>query len=129
MPDLSKYLQRMSWLMRQGKPKMDVALYLPNADAYAHFTAGKVHLIDVDRDLVGEKIMPAIFNSGYNLDFFDDEMLKNVGKVEKENLNLGASKYRVVVLPNIERIPLESLRKLDEFVKNGGILIATGRKP
>jgi hypothetical protein len=129
MPDLAKYLQRMSWLMRQGAQQNDVALYLPNPDAYAHFTAGKVHLIDVERELVGEKLMPALFESGYNLDFFDDGMLNTVGKVEKDSLTLGASKHKAVVLPGIERIPIESLRKLDEFVKNGGVLIATRRKP
>jgi len=129
MPDLAKYLQRMSWLMRQGEQKNDVALYLPNADAYAHFSAAKVHLIDVERDLVGEKLMPALFESGYNLDFFDDGMLNSIGKVEKENLVLGASKHKAVVLPGIERMPIESLRKLDEFVKNGGILIATRKTP
>ena len=124
MPDLAKYLQRMSYLMRQGTPENDVALYLPNADAYSQFTAGKVHLIDVERELVGDKIMPAIFDAGYNLDFFDDEMLKSVGSIDKGQLVLGASKHRVVVLPGIERMPLESLRKLDAFVKTGGILIA-----
>jgi hypothetical protein len=129
MPDLAKYLQRMSFLMRQGTPQNDVALYLPNADAYAHFAAAKVHLIDMEREMVGEKLMPAIFESGYNLDFFDDAMLSTVGKVERDNLILGASRKRAVVLPGIERIPLESLRKLDEFVKNGGILIATRRLP
>lgn len=129
MPDLAKYLQRMSWLMRQGEQKNDVALYLPNADAYAHFSANKIHLIDVERELVGEKIMPALFEAGYNLDFFDDEILKRQGKTETDNLILGASKYKAVVLPGIERIPLESLRKLDEFVKNGGILIATRKTP
>jgi hypothetical protein len=129
MPDLAKYLQRMSWLMRQGKPQNDVALYLPNADAYAHFSAGRVHLIDAERELVGEKLMPALFEGGYNLDFFDDEMLKTVGRIEKENLVLGASRHKAVVLPGIERIPLESLRKLDEFVKNGGILLATRKLP
>lgn len=129
MPDLAAYLQRMSFIMRQGKPANDIALYLPNADAYANFSAGKVHLIEAERELVGEKIMPAIFESGYNLDFFDDEMLRTVGRVEKDNLILGANRHRIVILPGIERIPLESLRKLDEFVKNGGILVATKRKP
>ncbi len=129
MPDLSAYLQRMSFLMRQGKQQNDVALYLPNADAYARFSAGKVHLIEAERELVGEKIMPALFESGYNLDFFDDGILNTVGKVEKDNLVLGAGKYRAVVLPGIERMPLESLRKLDEFVKNGGIVIATRKTP
>jgi hypothetical protein len=129
MPDLAAYLQRLSWLMRQGTPQNDVALYLPNADAYAHFTAGRVHLIDAERELVGEKIMPAIFEAGYNLDFFDDEILKTVGKVEKGSLLLGASKHRVVILPGIERIPLASLKKFEAFVNDGGILIATRRLP
>ena len=129
MPDVSLYLQRLSYLMRQGQPANDVALYLPNADAYAHFSAGKVHLIEMERELVGENLMPAILESGYNLDFFDDGTLKQVGKVEKGSLALGTNKYRVVILPGIERIPLETLQKLDEFVKNGGILIATRRTP
>ena len=129
MPDLAAYLQRMSYLMRQGTPQADVALYLPNADAYAHMTAGKVHLIDMERELVSDKLMPAIFEAGYNLDFFDDEMLRTVGNAEKGNLVLGASKHQVVVLPGIERMPLDSLRKLDAFVRVGGILIATRRMP
>jgi len=129
MPDLASYLQRMSWLMRQGTSQNDVAFYLPNADAYAQFSAGKVNLIDSERELVGQKIMPAIFEAGYNLDFFDDQILNSAGKVEGADLSLGASRHRIVVLPGIERMPLESLRKLDAFVKAGGILIATRRLP
>lgn len=129
MPDLAAYLQRLSYLMRQGTPRNDVALYLPNADAYAHFSAGRVHLIEVERELVGEKLMPAIFEAGYNLDFFDDEMLKSVGRVDGAELLLGASRHRIVVLPGVERMPLESIRKLDAFVKAGGKLVATRRNP
>ncbi|MEP6849568.1 MAG: glycosyl hydrolase [Acidobacteriota bacterium] len=129
MPDLTVYLQRMSWLMRQGTPQNDIALYLPNADAYAHFTAGKIHLIDAERELVGDKIMPAIFEAGYNLDLFDDEILKTTGKVDKNELLLGPSRHRIVILPGIERMPLESIKKIDDFVKAGGILVATRRLP
>jgi hypothetical protein len=35
----------------------------------------------------------------------------------------------VIILPNVNRIPLETLRKLEEFVKGGGVLIATRRLP
>lgn len=129
MPDLAKYLQRMSWIMRQGKPSNDVALYLPNADAYAHFSPAKVHLIDVEREMVGEKLLPALFTSGFNLDFFDDAILQKHGSVAKDALRLGQSSYKAVVLPGIERMPLESARKLNEFVKNGGVVVATRRKP
>ena len=129
MPDLAKYLQRMSWLMRQGEQQNDVALYLPNADVYSHFSPAKVHLIDMEREHVGDKIMPSLFENGYNLDFFDDEILQKFGKSEKSQLTLGSGKYKAVVLPKIERMPLASLKKLDEFVKNGGVIIAVGKKP
>jgi len=35
MPDISRYLQRVSYLLRQGEPLHDVALYLTVSDAYA----------------------------------------------------------------------------------------------
>ena len=36
MPDVTKYLQRVSYLLRQGTPANDVALFLPNSDAWAN---------------------------------------------------------------------------------------------
>src|SRR5438045_8309167 len=51
------------------------------------------------------------------------------GRIEQDKLVLGSSRYRVVVLPAVERIPLETMRKLDEFVRGGGIVIATRRLP
>ncbi|HEX6626111.1 MAG TPA: glycosyl hydrolase, partial [Pyrinomonadaceae bacterium] len=129
MPDLALYLQRVSFLMRQGQPANDVALYLPNSDGWASFTAGKVHMIDVLRDHLGPEVMPAILEAGYNLDFFDDDTLRQVGRVEGDALALGPNKYRAVVLPNVEHIPLDTLRKLEEFARGGGILLATRRWP
>src|SRR6266850_1704785 len=129
MPDLAKYLQRVSYLLRQGQPANDVALYLPNSDAWASFSAGRVHMIDILRELVGPDVIPGILESGYGFDFFDDEALAKIGRVEKDGLMLGATKYRVIVLPGVERIPLETLRKLEEFVRGGGVLIATRRVP
>lgn len=129
MPDVAKYLQRVSFMMRQGQPANDVALYLPNDDGWANLTPGNPHLIEVLRERVGADLMPAIFEAGYNLDFFDDASLKQVGRVENGSLFLGQNKYKVVVLPDVERIPIESYRRLEEFARRGGILIATRRTP
>ena len=129
MPDLALYLQRVSFLLRQGQPANDVALYLPNHDAWANFSAGHVNMIDTLRDLVGPDVIPRTLEAGYDFDFFDDAALMNVGRVEKDALVLGSNRFRVVVLPGVNRIPLETLRKLEEFVKGGGVLIATRRLP
>jgi hypothetical protein len=129
MPDVAKYLQRISFLMRQGQPANDVALYLPNDDGWAHMKPGNPHLIEVLRERIDIDLMPAILEAGYNLDFFDDDAFKQVGRIENGSLVLGQNKYKVVILPGVERIPLDTYRKLEEFARGGGILIATRRTP
>lgn len=129
MPAVASYLQRASHLLRQGRPANDVAVYLPNDDAWAHFTSGNTHMIEVLRDRAGPDVIPQILESGYNLDFFDDQSLAQVGRVEKGALILGGNRYRIVVLPRVERIPAATYRMLEELVRGGGILIATGRTP
>jgi alpha-L-rhamnosidase len=129
MPDIAAYLQRVSFLLRQGQPANDVAFYLPNSDAYARFSPGHVHLIDTLRELVGDDVIPRVLEAGYNFDFFDDESLKQLGQVEKGQLGLGPNQYRVVILPGVERIPLETMKTLESFARNGGIVIATRRLP
>ena len=129
MPDVELYLQRLSYLLRQGQPANDVALYLPNDDAWAHFTNGNAHMIEILRDRVGPNVIPAILETGYDFDFFDDDALTKVGRVEKGELVLGSNRYRVVILPGVERISLDTLRKLEEFARSGGIVIATRRRP
>ncbi|MGH9723193.1 MAG: glycosyl hydrolase [Bryobacteraceae bacterium] len=119
MPDLARYLQRVSHMLRQGKAANDVALYLPNSDAWSSFTAGHVHMIDILRERVGAQAMGQILDAGYGLDFFDDRTLDPV-------LRLG---YRVIVLPGVERMPLATIRRLEEFAGRGGILVATKRTP
>jgi hypothetical protein len=129
MPDLAKYLQRMSFLMRQGESRNDVAIYLPNDDAWSRFTTGNSHLIDLLRERLGPNLIPAVLESGYNFDFFDDEVLKQMGRVENGSLALGSNKYKAVILPNVEQIPIETLAKFDELARTGGTLIATRRTP
>ncbi len=41
MPDVTGYLTRMSWLLRQGKPANDIAVLLPEEDAQGRLQAGR----------------------------------------------------------------------------------------
>ncbi|HWR50944.1 MAG TPA: glycosyl hydrolase [Bryobacteraceae bacterium] len=129
MPDLALYLQRVSFLMRAGRPANDVALYLPNSDAWAHFTNGRVEMIQALAARIGPDIIARVLDAGYGFDLFDDGSLAQRGRVENGALVLGGNWYRVVVLPNVERIPVTTLRVLEAFAKAGGTLIATRRFP
>lgn len=130
MPDVSRYLQRVSYALRQGQPANDVAFYLPNSDAWAGFVNPKVHyMIEALKERLGDAAIAQVLEAGFNLDFFDDDALRQIGKIEADALILGANRYKAVILPNVERLPLDTLQKLEAFARAGGVVIAARRKP
>jgi hypothetical protein len=129
MPDLARYLQRASFLLRQGRPVIDVALYLPVADTWAHFVPGKVgSMIEAMDRRVGPDLLPAVLAAGFNVDFIDDGVLERA-RVEQGELVLGQGRYRVIILPGIERIPPATIRALEAIAAGGVRVVATGRPP
>jgi hypothetical protein len=118
MPDVTAYLQRVSFLLRQGQPANDIAVYLPTADAFAGFTLGKDSVNQAMDGLIGQTVIPQILDAGYNFDFIDDRAIAH-----------GGVPYPILILPNVERIPLATMQKIDEYVRKGGIVVATRRTP
>jgi hypothetical protein len=129
MPDVTAYLQRVSFMLRQGNPANDVALYLGEDDAWSRFTAGHVAMSALVSQGLGPDIIPQLLESGHNLDFFDDTLLEQHGRVEGGALAFGELRYHAVVLAGVERMPVATLRQLEAFARQGGILIATRRLP
>jgi len=119
MPDLALYLQRMCFLLRQGEPANDVALYLSNSDAWAQFTAnGNPSVNEVLAARLGKNIFGRVLDAGFNFDFIDDEAIELVGMP-----------YAAVVLPGVERIPLAALQKIRDYALHGGVVIAIQSVP
>jgi alpha-L-rhamnosidase len=136
MPDLARYLQRVSFALRQGEPTNDVALLLPNDDVWASFVAkvekrrsatsaagfdesGSNITIDESMDkFLGKQVIAQVLDAGFNLDFIDADAIDSVG-----------IPYRVLILPGVDRLPVLTYKKILEFAQHGGIVIATRRMP
>jgi alpha-L-rhamnosidase len=136
MPDLTKYLQRVSFALRQGKPANDVALLLPNDDVWASFkartqqnksatslggfdeTGSNVTIDESMSAFLGHEVIPQILDAGFNLDFIDADAIDTVG-----------IPYKILILPNVDRIPVATYEKILDFAHRGGIVIATRRLP
>ena len=129
MPDMSRYLQRVSAVLRQGRPGNDVALYLPVHDGYAHGSLGKMHLLELVRERLGGDVIGSILDAGYGFDLADDRALAHHARIDGQALAIGAGRYRVVVVPNVEAMPAETLDVLARFVEAGGIVVATRQAP
>jgi hypothetical protein len=136
MPDLAGYLQRVSFALRQGKPANDVALLLPNDDAWASFTVARassssvttqtgfstrgedVSIDESMQKLLGNGVIAQILDAGFNLDFIDADAVDTLGV-----------RYPVLILPGIERLPPATYRKIEQYALHGGIVIATRNLP
>src|SRR3984885_5668571 len=137
MPDLTRYLQRVSFALRQGKPANDVALLLPNDDIWSSFsirsdsakavtssfgfnTAGSNFSMDepLEGDSLVSRVISQVLDAGFNLDFIDADAINTVG-----------IPYSVLILPGIDRLPLATYRKIEEFARHGGIVIAARGLP
>ena len=122
MPDLARYLQRLSFLLRQGEPVADVALYAPSEDAWSTFRPGSpryTNLFVKTVDWIGPNVVPAILDSGHNFDLIDDGTLKEAQ----------ARRYKAVVLPGVRFMPEATRRWLADYARGGGKVLAVRRKP
>jgi alpha-L-rhamnosidase len=119
MPDIMRYLTRVSWLLRQGKPANDVAILLPEDDAQAAFAPWHVSITDEMEKRISPELMAAVLDAGYNVDFIDAATIERLGTIP----------YPVLILPPMERIPLSAYRKIEGYAQRGGKVIAVGKWP
>ena len=119
MPDVTRYIQRISYLLRQGEPANQVALLLPTDDAWAHFSPGKVTVTGEMTHLITPALMSAILSAGYNVDFIDADTI---------NRNALGS-YQILVVPPTDRIPVETATKIAAYAAAGGKVIAVDHLP
>lgn len=118
MPAVTRYITRISYLMRQGEPANQVAVLLPTDDAWASFAPPMVSVTAAMQHLITPALMSAILSAGYNVDFIDADAINSVG------IN-----HPILVLPPTDRIPLQTLKKIQAFAAAGGKVISVGRAP
>jgi hypothetical protein len=116
MPDVARYLQRVSFLLRQGEPAADVALYAPTEDAWSQIrpaTGRGLNLATGIRELIGPRVVPAILDTGHTFDLIDDRTLQEAT----------ARRYRAVVVPQVKLMPDATRKWLADFAAAGGAVV------
>lgn len=79
MPGLMRYLTRLCWLMRQGDPVSDVLVYVPGEDVFARMgpaTGGSLDAWREARKAVGDDLIRAVRQGGWDYDLIDDDALE-----------------------------------------------------
>ncbi|MET0535425.1 MAG: glycosyl hydrolase [Steroidobacter sp.] len=118
MPDISRYLQRVSHVLRQGRPANDVAILLPTNDAWAATQPGRATVSDEMHKYVTPELTAQLLDAGYGFDYIDAASLYKL-----------QGRYRVLLLPKMTRIDPSTYAKVEQFARRGGTVLAVGDAP
>ncbi len=128
MPDLSRYLQTVSSLLRTGEPIVDVAIYLPDHDVWSRQSISpakeNLHHVNALREHIGLRLPKELLRLGFNFDLIDDSSIEAGIKARTEG-----PQYRMIILPDVERIPLATLKGLQRLSEDGVAIVAVGQLP
>lgn len=129
------YMSRCCYMLQQGQFVGDVCLYYgdqaPNLVPSRRIDPSIQPIYDSTQCLHCGRPRPVQVGSlgfGYDYDYVNEEVLLNRMRVENGLIVLpDGMSYRILVLPDKTEISLDVLRKIEELVKAGAIVV--GRKP
>jgi len=114
-PALAEYSNRASYLLANGIPAAQVGLYCPTESMWLGKKDADSSLLSVAKQLLEHQI---------DFDFVDNQGLSSVFKLDKGAFtNLSGQQYRTIIIPQVEVLSAQVLKRLEQFVKSGGKLI------
>lgn len=112
------FLTRNQFILRQGKPKVDLAIYYQSYYETIDFIGSKKIFNDG-----GE-----LEKHGYSYDFLSPETLKNLS-VKNGRLDFDGASYKALILNHQDTLTPDAEKKLQEFAKAGLPIIVIGKAP
>jgi hypothetical protein len=116
MPELTSYVTRLSWLLRQGEHVADALLYLPNRDVAAvvgKAQGGHVDLWRATKIYLGDRVSGAIRDAGIDFDLFDDDAVSVTEPGSR----------RAIVLARAHDVPAATISWLEASIAAGSVVV------
>lgn len=120
-PQLAAYTNRMTYVLAQGRPAAQVAVYMPTMGIWMGESAGNTAMLAVAQ---------ALSDTQRDFDFVDDEAVARSMKLTGDTfVNASQQSYRAVIVPAAGAISKAALDRLQAFAKAGGKVIFLGAAP
>jgi hypothetical protein len=113
------YVNKISQFSREGVHRCDILILYP-VESYFY---GKIVKLS--------EMLPLIANEGIDFDLIDYNTFTNndICKIVNNQLAIRKENYSILVLPGVEIIPIEVIKKINDYYSSGGTVIAIGHLP
>lgn len=118
---IAKYLNRVCYVLSQGRPMAKIALYQPTMSLWLGDREANGSMLAITQKLLERQ---------RDLDFVDDRSIASVLNLDGSELkNLSGQGYGVVIVPSVAAMSKAAMDKLKAFSSAGGKVVFLGRKP
>jgi len=136
------YTRRLSYMNGESRHVADVLLYYPIRSIWAHTDPIFSHRADYyeigqpgewknDTVLINDyytRLLQSLVERQWDYNIADDYYLDRA-RIEGSELSIGPNRFKAIVLPPINTIPLPTLRKLLDFHRAGGTILGIRMLP
>jgi hypothetical protein len=141
LPSLNDYFSRTAYVLTSGNPDVPILILHSIESAIAGRRIGvnsgyrskdipEEDMKEADiLDSLMRKILDVVLNTGYDADLGDEGFIADYGTVRGKSFVVGRMSYKIVVVPPSVTWREKTVKLLERFVKNGGILIILGKLP
>lgn len=124
---LNAYVTRVQTVLQAGRPDNEILLYWPFADVL-HRPDGLmkqygVHGSEWLRDSACGKLAADLLAAGYSFDYVSDAQLQATRLEGGALVTPGGTRYRVLVVPAANHLPVETLAHLADLTRRGAAVI------
>jgi len=125
-PLLADYVARCSYLLREGDFAPDIAIYSPLANQW---TLNVLNARKWTREFYWGDLGKFLVANGYDFDLLNDDAIQNMAIIKDGKIAIQNMEYKILIIPNINSLPLESLKFIQKYIKSGGVVIALESLP
>jgi hypothetical protein len=120
-PATAAYVNRVCYLLGEGRPAAQIGVYIPSSSFWFNDTAANTAFLAIVHQLLQHQ---------RDLDFVDEYALSRTLKLQgKELINQSGQAYRAILIPPVDAISKPALDNLRAFSQAGGKVIFFGNAP
>jgi hypothetical protein len=126
---INEWIGRCCTMLKGGRQATEIALLYPAETLWAHFTPSRHMVDDISEDLKSVEhawrgTEDALYATRHDFTIVDSRTLCE-GAVENGALRYGPHRWRAIVLPGVDTLPLAAWEKLYAFWQSGGMVLST----
>jgi hypothetical protein len=129
---INEWVGRCSTMLTGGHRAADIAVLYPIESIWPKFIPARNGPTDEQSanliQQTNDSVTSSLYTSARDFSYLDEPGVEN-SRVDRGALVHGDLRWRVLILPQVDTLPIKAWEKLSEYYRSGGVVIAVGSLP